>query len=92
MVPAAGLWVSPSMFASGRLWTLLQLTGLTGSSRAFLFPADQKIDMEHWAEDVELGPCELHHMRVQDNQLFDVSPRAGHLLPGQEQPVQLTHR
>ncbi|KYO24080.1 coiled-coil domain-containing protein 108 isoform A [Alligator mississippiensis] len=84
---AAPLDSAPSMVI-----LMLENQGTVPADWAFLFPADQKIDMEHWAEDVELGPCELHHMRVQDNQLFDVSPRAGHLLPGQEQPVQLMHR
>ncbi|NXY86806.1 CFA65 protein, partial [Alcedo cyanopectus] len=59
---------------------------------AFLFPSDQKMDMEHWAENAEFSPQELHHMRIQDNQLFDVSPKSGKLLPGQEEPVQLSHR
>lgn len=60
--------------------------------RAFLFPSDQKMDMEHWAEDAEFSPRELHQMRIQDNQLFTVSPKSGKLLPGQEECVQLSHR
>ncbi|NXN30725.1 CFA65 protein, partial [Nycticryphes semicollaris] len=59
---------------------------------AFLFPSDQKMDMEHWAEDAEFIPHELHQMRIQDNQLFSVSPKSGKLLPGQEESVQLSHR
>lgn len=60
--------------------------------RAFLFPSDQKMGMEHWAEGAELSPRELHQMRIQDNQLFAVSPKSGKLLPGQEECVQLSHR
>lgn len=60
--------------------------------RTFLFPSDQKIDVEHWAENTEFNPSELHQMRVQDNQLFSVSPKSGRLFPGQEQTVQLSHR
>ncbi|XP_069717405.1 cilia- and flagella-associated protein 65 [Phaenicophaeus curvirostris] len=59
---------------------------------AFLFPSDQKMDMEHWAEDVDFSPCELNHMRIQDSQLFSVSPKSGKLLPGQEESVQLSYR
>nr|XP_009674405.1 PREDICTED: coiled-coil domain-containing protein 108 isoform X1 [Struthio camelus australis] len=59
---------------------------------AFLFPSDQKMDMEHWAEDAEFSPPELHQMRIQDNQLFSISPKSGRLLPGQEESVQLSHR
>lgn len=57
-----------------------------------MFPYDQKMDMEHWAEDAEFSPHELHQMRIQDNQLFSVSPKSGKLLPGQEESVQLSHR
>lgn len=60
--------------------------------RAFLFPSDQKMDMEHWAEDAEFSSRELHEMRIQDNQLFSVSPKSGKLLPGQEESIQLLHR
>nr|XP_025951513.1 cilia- and flagella-associated protein 65 [Dromaius novaehollandiae] len=59
---------------------------------AFLFPSDQKMDMEHWAEDAEFSPHELHQMRIQDNHLFSISPKSGRLLPGQEESVQLSHR
>lgn len=57
-----------------------------------MFPSDQKMDMEHWAEDVDFSPHELHQMRIQDNQLFTVSPKSGKLLPGQEEFIQLSHR
>lgn len=60
--------------------------------RAFLFPSDQKMDLEPWAEDADFTPQELHQMRIQDNQLFKVSPKSGTLLPKQEKSVQLSHR
>ncbi|XP_035161653.2 cilia- and flagella-associated protein 65 isoform X5 [Callithrix jacchus] len=59
--------------------------------RAFLFPNDQQIDVELWAEQAELNSTELHQMRVQDNCIFFVSPRAGRLSPGQEQMVELKY-
>uniref|UniRef100_A0A8C8AGE9 Cilia and flagella associated protein 65 n=1 Tax=Otus sunia TaxID=257818 RepID=A0A8C8AGE9_9STRI len=71
---------------------LLANKGVVPVEWAFLFPSDQKMDMEHWAEDAEFSPHELHQMRIQDNQLFSVSPKSGKLLPGQEESVQLTHR
>ncbi|KAM6070538.1 cilia- and flagella-associated protein 65 [Chlamydotis macqueenii] len=71
---------------------LLENKGVVPVEWAFLFPSDQKMDMEHWAEDAEFSLHELHHMRVQDNQLFSVSPKSGKLLPGQEESVQLSHR
>ncbi|NXF11617.1 CFA65 protein, partial [Smithornis capensis] len=71
---------------------LLENKGVVPVDWAFLFPSDQKMDMEHWAEDVEFSPQELHQMRIQDNQLFSVSPKSGTLLPGQEKSVQLSHR
>ncbi|NXX77510.1 CFA65 protein, partial [Urocolius indicus] len=71
---------------------LLQNKGVVPLEWAFLFPYDQKMDMEHWAEEAEFSPHELHQMRIQDNQLFSVSPKSGKLLPGQEESVQLSHR
>ncbi|NWU60823.1 CFA65 protein, partial [Pterocles burchelli] len=71
---------------------LLANRGVVPVEWAFLFPSDQKMGMEHWAEDAEFSPRELHQMRIQDNQLFSVSPKSGKLLPGQEESVQLSHR
>ncbi|KFZ66887.1 Coiled-coil domain-containing protein 108, partial [Podiceps cristatus] len=71
---------------------LLANKGVVPVEWVFLFPSDQKMDMEHWAEDTEFSPHELHQMRIQDNQLFSVFPKSGKLLPGQEESVQLSHR
>lgn len=60
--------------------------------RAFLFPSDQQIDLELWAEQTEFDSTELHHMRVQDNCIFSISPKTGSLSPGQEQVVELKYR
>ncbi|XP_071418769.1 cilia- and flagella-associated protein 65 isoform X2 [Pithys albifrons albifrons] len=71
---------------------LLENKGVVPVDWAFLFPSDQKMDMQRWAEDIEFSPQELHQMRIQDNQLFSVSPKSGTLLPGQEKCVHLSHR
>ncbi|NWI97813.1 CFA65 protein, partial [Pitta sordida] len=71
---------------------LLENKGVVPVDWAFLFPSDQKMNMEHWAEDIDFSPQELHQMRIQDNQLFSISPKSGTLLPGQEKSVQLSHR
>ncbi|NXA68171.1 CFA65 protein, partial [Mohoua ochrocephala] len=71
---------------------LLENKGVVPADWAFLFPSDQKMDIERWAEDTDFTPQELHQMRIQDNQLFSVSPKSGTLLPGQERSVQLSHR
>ncbi|NXX36820.1 CFA65 protein, partial [Nicator chloris] len=71
---------------------LLENKGVVPVDWAFLFPSDQKMDVEQWAEDVDFTPQELDQMRIQDNQLFSVSPKSGTLLPGQEKSVQLSHR
>ncbi|KFP73234.1 Coiled-coil domain-containing protein 108, partial [Acanthisitta chloris] len=71
---------------------LLENKGVVPVEWAFLFPSDQKMDMEHWAQDAEFSPQELDQMRIQDNQLFSVFPKSGTLLPGQEKSVQLSHR
>ncbi|XP_068557648.1 cilia- and flagella-associated protein 65 [Cebidichthys violaceus] len=59
---------------------------------AFLFPADQQIELEYWAETGEFSSTELYQMKVQDNHLFSISPRSGTLLPGQQRTVHFTHR
>ncbi|NWX21409.1 CFA65 protein, partial [Aegotheles bennettii] len=71
---------------------LLVNKGVVPVEWAFLFPSDQKMEMEHWAEVAECSPQALHQMRLQDNQLFSVFPKSGKLLPGQEESVQLSHR
>ncbi|XP_054888132.1 cilia- and flagella-associated protein 65 isoform X2 [Poeciliopsis prolifica] len=53
----------------------------------FLFPEDQEMELEDWAVTGQFSKAELHHMKVQDNQLFRVTPRSGTLLPGQKSPV-----
>ncbi|MFT7817925.1 coiled-coil domain-containing protein 108 [Arapaima gigas] len=60
--------------------------------RWFLFPEDQHIELEYWAESGELSPTELHHMRVQDSRLISVTPRSGKLQPGQQRALQLIYR
>ncbi|KAM3608146.1 uncharacterized protein V6R79_020059 [Siganus canaliculatus] len=58
---------------------------------AFLFPEDQQIELEYWAETGEFSTSDLYHMKVQDNQLFSVSPRSGTLLPGQQMAVYFSY-
>ncbi|GAA6066589.1 cilia- and flagella-associated protein 65 isoform X1 [Tachysurus ichikawai] len=58
----------------------------------FLFPEDQQIELECWAESAELSPTELLQMKVQDNRMFSVSPRSGKLHPGQRRAVQFAYR
>ncbi|KAB1279386.1 Cilia- and flagella-associated protein 65 [Camelus dromedarius] len=59
--------------------------------RALLFPSDQQVDLELWAEQAEFDCTELHQMRVEDNCIFSISPKAGSLNPGQEQIVELKY-
>ncbi|XP_008257396.3 cilia- and flagella-associated protein 65 isoform X1 [Oryctolagus cuniculus] len=58
---------------------------------SFLFPSDQQMDLELWAEQAEFDCTELHQMRVQDNCIFSISPKAGGLSPGQEEMVQFKY-
>ncbi|XP_062391076.1 cilia- and flagella-associated protein 65 [Sardina pilchardus] len=67
-------------------------TGSVPVEWSFLLPEDQQIELEYWAESGDFTPTELHHMRVQDNRLFSISPRAGSLPPGQQRAVQFTYR
>ncbi|XP_014841480.1 PREDICTED: coiled-coil domain-containing protein 108 isoform X1 [Poecilia mexicana] len=53
----------------------------------FLFPEDQEMELEDWAVTGQFSSKELQQMKVQDNQLFRVTPRSGTLLPGQKSSV-----
>ncbi|XP_078535340.1 cilia- and flagella-associated protein 65 [Lissotriton helveticus] len=71
---------------------MLENKGTIPIDWAFLYPADQQIELEYWAETGEFDPSELHQMRIQDNKLFSVTPRAGKLNPGQQQAVRVMYR
>ncbi|KAM8934038.1 LOW QUALITY PROTEIN: cilia- and flagella-associated protein 65 [Pelodytes ibericus] len=71
---------------------LLENKGVLPVNWDFLFPADQQIELEFWAEAWEFDPSEIHQMRIQDNKLFTVSPKSGLLNPGQQCVVELTYR
>ncbi|XP_068102097.1 cilia- and flagella-associated protein 65 isoform X2 [Hyperolius riggenbachi] len=71
---------------------LLENKGVLPVAWNFLYPADQQIELEFWAETWEFNPSEIHQMRIQDNKLFTVSPKSGVLQPGQQQTVQLSYR
>ncbi|XP_037542268.1 cilia- and flagella-associated protein 65 [Nematolebias whitei] len=58
---------------------------------AFLFPEDQQMGLKDWAVSGEFSSTELHWMKVQINQIFNVSPKSGTLLPGQKQAVQFIY-
>uniref|UniRef100_A0A8C5L8Q8 Cilia and flagella associated protein 65 n=1 Tax=Jaculus jaculus TaxID=51337 RepID=A0A8C5L8Q8_JACJA len=66
-------------------------SGLVPLDWAFLFPSDQQIDLEIWADQAELNLTELHQMRAEDNCLFSISPKSGSLSPGQEQTVEFKY-
>uniref|UniRef100_A0A8D0U5J0 Cilia and flagella associated protein 65 n=1 Tax=Sus scrofa TaxID=9823 RepID=A0A8D0U5J0_PIG len=70
----------------------LKNSGLVPLDWTFLFPSDQQINLELWAEQAEFNCTELHQMRVQDNCIFSISPKAGSLSPGQEQMVEFKYR
>ncbi|XP_055086370.1 cilia- and flagella-associated protein 65 [Periophthalmus magnuspinnatus] len=58
---------------------------------AFLFPEDQQLDLEFWAETGEFSGTELYQMKVQDNHLFNVTPRSGRLMASQQRAVTFTY-
>ncbi|XP_072541753.1 cilia- and flagella-associated protein 65 isoform X2 [Salminus brasiliensis] len=84
---AAPLGADPSNFL-----LMFENTGSIPVEWSLLFPEDQQIELEYWSESGEFTPTELHQMKVQDNRLFSISPRAGKLQPGQQRAVQFTYR
>ncbi|XP_037379967.1 cilia- and flagella-associated protein 65 [Talpa occidentalis] len=83
---AAPLKAPPSVVLLG-----MKNRGVVPLDWAFLFPSDQQIDLELWAEQAEFDFTELHQMRVQDNSIFSINPKAGKLSPGQEQMVEFKY-
>ncbi|TRY54345.1 hypothetical protein DNTS_011111 [Danionella cerebrum] len=59
---------------------------------SFLFPEDQQIELEVWAESGDFNPSELQLMKIQDHRLFSIAPRTAKLEPGQQRTVQFTYR
>ncbi|MEE6488904.1 hypothetical protein FKM82_015429 [Ascaphus truei] len=70
---------------------LMENNGVLPAKWDFLYPADQQIELQFWAETWELNPSEIQQMRIQDNKLFTFSPKSGVLSPGQNQTVQLMY-
>ncbi|XP_068602653.1 cilia- and flagella-associated protein 65 [Brachionichthys hirsutus] len=58
---------------------------------AFLFPEEQKMELEYWAETGQLSSATMSQMKVQENHLFSISPRSGTLLPDQQRAVHFTY-
>ncbi|KAK7881013.1 hypothetical protein WMY93_030602 [Mugilogobius chulae] len=83
---AAPLNSEPSTFM-----LMLYNPGTNPVEWAFLFPEDQQLDMEFWAENGQFSSTELYQMRVQDNQVFSVAPRSGQLMAGQQRAVTFTY-
>ncbi|XP_029557900.1 cilia- and flagella-associated protein 65 isoform X2 [Salmo trutta] len=71
---------------------MFENTGSIPVEWSFLFPEDQQIELEYWAETGEFSTTELHHMKVQDNRLFNITPRSGKLHPGQQKAVTFSYR
>ncbi|XP_071475534.1 cilia- and flagella-associated protein 65 [Marmota flaviventris] len=69
----------------------LKNIGMVPLDWAFLFPSDQQIELELWAEQVDFDSTELHQMRAEDNCIFSISPKTGSLSPGEEQMVELKY-
>ncbi|XP_052004731.1 cilia- and flagella-associated protein 65 [Xyrauchen texanus] len=67
-------------------------TGSIPVEWSFLFPEDQQIELEYWAENGDFSPSELQLMKIQDHRLFSVSPRSGNLRPGQQRTVHFSYR
>ncbi|CAJ1071355.1 cilia- and flagella-associated protein 65 isoform X4 [Xyrichtys novacula] len=58
---------------------------------SFLFPEDQQMELDYWAETGEFSSTELYQMKVQDNQQFNIFPRSGTLFPDQQRAVYFSY-
>ncbi|XP_019896730.2 cilia- and flagella-associated protein 65 isoform X1 [Esox lucius] len=83
---------APLGSAPSSVLLMFENTGNIPVEWSFLFPEDQQIELEYWAETGEFSSTELHQMKVQDNRLFNIEPRSGKLQPGQQRAVSFTYR
>ncbi|GAA53057.1 coiled-coil domain-containing protein 108, partial [Clonorchis sinensis] len=58
----------------------------------FLFPSVYVVDPPSWADDGTYTDDELHHRRVENDRLFDISPRKFRLHSGETMHVLVTYR
>ncbi|PAA81244.1 hypothetical protein BOX15_Mlig015079g2 [Macrostomum lignano] len=61
---------------------LLENPGHVTAEFQFLMPEELQMDLEFWAETGEYTEEELHHLKVQGQRLFSVTPSKGQLEPG----------
>ncbi|XP_061411227.1 cilia- and flagella-associated protein 65 isoform X1 [Lethenteron reissneri] len=71
---------------------LLQNPGLVEAHWAVVFPNENSLELEVWAEHMDLDARELRIARLQRDQTFTVFPRGGQLQPGAKQIVTVTYR
>jgi hypothetical protein len=57
-----------------------------------LFPKDLLLELEYWAQSGDYEIDELEEMKVQDNKLFTIEPKKGHLEPGEIIRVKITYK
>ena len=57
----------------------------------FYFPNDLQVDLEEWADSGEYTEDQLHENLIIDNNLFQITPKSGHLEPGESNHILLSH-
>lgn len=70
---------------------LLENAGHVPAEFQFLMPEELQMDLEFWAETGEYTEEELHHLKIQGQRLFNVSPAKGQLDPGTSIVIQASY-
>merc|ERR1719261_1458592 len=69
--------------ASQRISILLQNPGQLGVDFDIRFPNESEVELERWADKGEPTEEEVRINWIMDNELFEVSPKAGHVAGGE---------
>jgi cilia- and flagella-associated protein 65 len=69
----------------------LQNSGVVPVDWIFQFLNDLEVDIEHWVDPGDYTEEQISQNFILDNNIFDISPRAGNLKPGDIVRIQLTY-
>ncbi|CAF1324627.1 unnamed protein product [Adineta ricciae] len=77
---------------SSEVHLLLENCGDLDTTWAFLFPKDLQIELEYWSRTGEFSEEELNDMKLQDNKIFNITPRKGFLKKGENATVTISYK
>jgi cilia- and flagella-associated protein 65 len=70
----------------------IENSGVVATEWALLFPKDLLLELEYWAESGDYTIDELEEIKLQDNNIFTVTPKRGHLEPGEIVQIKIIYK